>query len=1347
MLRPGSDGSPITPPPTPTPRQTALSYTQAPTPQPAAPRPPYKPADTTPSPPPPPAPRNPEVDPPRIASEFLEAPDFATTQSIRADYAPFDADHRPGQGPITGRVRPQAKVLLGLHGGATHEEIARQLQAEVVQAENHAQTLPPDRAWKGLVKTENDTQEALTVLKNEALYSTLADWSQRTGLSPADLIAAHTGESSPLPTVQQAALQQSLRSILENPAYHLPTERHYRGKVIAGQQELADYTLRRSRSGRMEVYFNLKDGTTHLTHITPVTDADILSETDRVKASLDNSASQLRQAQADLAYYQNRYDKTPSTDRYKNTLLANINATKKNIQTIEVAAQPQSDRMRQLILDGRRLLLSERVTEEAKKPQWRGKIGQYDGLAEVGKGALGGALGIGSTYASLTGDEEMQRHLAQLAEDMELVYGGSTRRQLEGGWWNNVVINTQRGLGEELFTLPLTAATGGSSSIARRTGQEITKKVLRSRLLAEAATSAAQTYGSNVLDTNQRILEAETTGNTEAARRLKEGRVLRGLLSAITGHATSKITPFTRRGSTLGNNAVQGATASTIEGLTDIPIIGQGGIDPAATSEGIASNAILNGLTSLPGRIPRRHTPSSHPETSQNITGQPPTGTPHSHPETSQNINHPSASPPPIWKGIARHGEDASILHRNPDGTFQVRLNGQEKTFKEPQVAAMLWMKKPELYAYLDAATAASLEGPRPTRPPIWQGIAHHGEDASILYRNPNGTFQVRLNGEEKTFKESQVAAVMWQKKPELYAHLHAATQQQLAADQATPISPVPVEEKGASGAAGPSPHQPPQPPSASSVTPPQKPTSRLQFSQPDQDGSQAGQAPSTQPRTPGQAMQALAEDETRFRRGPASQSKDLGEIAKDYDLGDQVDFVDETTSFQDPAAHKVEQMHLKNGASAYLFHGKDGTVWMDREEMRVSGTDPAQGGDLVTQAFMTYAHNNGLRVRPDPLAVSDIARQRDLSHMLSSSLRHRSTGHLMPNGINPKTGQPFENIPGWQEGSSREAFDHNVELLAKAEYEAVKAVMQTHGQTRLEDLQWDPVQDIIIHGPTGRGLSATSFNEIVSRLDPGGSGVGATTLSRALVSQAALQGQISEGNRAGDHRPAQSDRRGANLDQPGTRLYSLLEDKSLFYSQPGSPDATRGANLGTALGSPEKLGQTLAETTRLLNEKQPGLINEKTHLFTTVEELLASDYAKENGFDARDIEGMRTAEGFHDTTTGHSVIIAENTRLRPGESPQSALTRLVLHERVSHAGLQILLGDPGRFSWGELRLKKANRKALGAWHLCYGLRIHGLTTRAVGSRGLTTLLHKKAPDRAPSAASSWVDSDQVRSD
>ena len=136
-------------------------------------------------------------------------------------------------------------------------------------------------------------------------------------------------------------------------------------------------------------------------------------------------------------------------------------------------------------------------------------------------------------------------------------------------------------------------------------------------------------------------------------------------------------------------------------------------------------------------------------------------------------------------------------------------------------------------------------------------------------------------------------------------------------------------------------------------------------------------------------------------------------------------------------------------------------------------------------------------------------------------------------------------------------------------------------------------------------------------------------------------------------------------------RQYSLADGER----QDGSNGPTLGSYFGNDSG---KLGQEVIATTQLWQEKQPGLLNESTHVFDSAEELMNSDYAKQHPFTDEEKAAMRGAEGFFDASTGRTVIIAGNVGLRPGETPQGALTRVMLHERVGHDGLGLLLNAPG---------------------------------------------------------------------
>ena len=160
----------------------------------------------------------------------------------------------------------------------------------------------------------------------------------------------------------------------------------------------------------------------------------------------------------------------------------------------------------------------------------------------------------------------------------------------------------------------------------------------------------------------------------------------------------------------------------------------------------------------------------------QEAPHQPPTD-PSGVPQVNAPPVRPPDAPPPIWQGTARHGDHAEVLSRNPNGTFQVRIRGQEQTRTERDVAYMTGMNKPALYAHLDGVTQSQLaRGQAPSGPPIWQGTARHGDYAEVLSRNPNGTFQVRIRGQEQTRTERDVAYMTGMNKPALDAHLEGVT-------------------------------------------------------------------------------------------------------------------------------------------------------------------------------------------------------------------------------------------------------------------------------------------------------------------------------------------------------------------------------------------------------------------------------------------------------------------------------------------------------------------------------------------------------------------------------------------
>ncbi|TDU62550.1 hypothetical protein EI77_04652 [Prosthecobacter fusiformis] len=232
-----------------------------------------------------------------------------------------------------------------------------------------------------------------------------------------------------------------------------------------------------------------------------------------------------------------------------------------------------------------------------------------------------------------------------------------------------------------------------------------------------------------------------------------------------------------------------------------------------ALPSGKATLAPLTAQANTPQGHAGTAAPSVHDASLNNInhpSSQTTQGAAHANPPPPQNTDtsyqnqaQPALRPdtatvhtPPIWQGRARHGDYAEVLSRNPDGTFQVIIQGQEKTRTERDIAYMTGLKKPELYDMLGKATQQHLARPRPpagtapSPPSIWQGRARHGDYAEVLSRNPDGTFQVIIQGQEKTRTERDIAYMTGLKKPELYDMLGKATKGRLSGSfEAAPAS------------------------------------------------------------------------------------------------------------------------------------------------------------------------------------------------------------------------------------------------------------------------------------------------------------------------------------------------------------------------------------------------------------------------------------------------------------------------------------------------------------------------------------------------------------------------------
>ncbi len=146
-----------------------------------------------------------------------------------------------------------------------------------------------------------------------------------------------------------------------------------------------------------------------------------------------------------------------------------------------------------------------------------------------------------------------------------------------------------------------------------------------------------------------------------------------------------------------------------------------------------------------------------------------------------------------------------------------------------------------------------------------------------------------------------------------------------------------------------------------------------------------------------------LAALEGRFRRGPKTDAKGLNEVLAHYSLKPGEARLDKADLVR-PGVSEAHTIILASGGEAVL-NVEGNKVWVDTQGVQGKaatgeGNNQEQelkGGDLVYQAAMTYALNNGLQFSPDPRSVTKKALRRRVSHMLSSALRHGTTKHLSP--------------------------------------------------------------------------------------------------------------------------------------------------------------------------------------------------------------------------------------------------------------------------------------------------------------------------------------------------------------
>gem|GEM_PF-6020164 len=353
----------------------------------------------------------------------------------------------------------------------------------------------------------------------------------------------------------------------------------------------------------------------------------------------------------------------------------------------------------------------------------------------------------------------------------------------------------------------------------------------------------------------------------------------------------------------------------------------------------------------------------------------------------------------------------------------------------------------------------------------------------------------------------------------------------------------------------------------------------------------------------------------------------------------------------------------------------------------------------------LSYAHNKGLRFRADPRGVKPVARLRRISHMISSVLRHGGVGHLDP--LSP-TDDGYVEMPDWRPGEK----DSNLSALLNREYHEVRAAGIERG-IDIDALTVDPAANIILDARTRQPLTRGAFKAVAAGFDARNSGVGPTTLLRALVVGSQRRAQTSgsraqwdvllsqihaaggdavrngalmagtkrqaggadtAGRSASPARMADAATRGAQAYPQDHELFRPFEaSRKLLYRKPAASTAAAG----------RVTTREVQDALRKLRSTAPALAQNITFVKDR-SELRQQDYHPK---DWEGFTGEGATEAFFDPRTGGVVVIMDNVRVREGETPSRAVVRAMLHERIGHAGLAALRQSDPKFQaqWDKL--------------------------------------------------------------
>ncbi len=471
------------------------------------------------------------------------------------------------------RYGPSDIVKMGQEQNLPPEQIAQGVIRHRDNLETWGREHGGDQYFNGVLKLDNDTQDVLNQLRpavqRQVIEQQMPDPVEQQKL--AAQLEKHDYDPSKLPETYQHVVQQAIKA---GSAVQLPAERYYGGKVTAGGRDLAHFRMRKASDGMMDVGLTIPDP------------SDPMKEN---KALVRVPHATPEDVQAEIERRLN--------DPYRQRMLANSKLESPEIVHLAIAGRealkPLDQAIENLKRGGPEALMNERVREELQKPQYRDTIGSYAGGTEFYKGletagiTSAALLARAGQLVGAPGADKTMRDLGEIKSTQDLRLGGSTRRDLEGGVWNNSVKGAQQSLGQMapflaggIASRAVLGAVPGDAAAAELAAQQA------GRLGAAGAGMSASATGGAELETQRKIDDAVARGDTATAERLRAGRDLHALLTGITEGAVERL------GAAQAKNIFRGGVGHATmeigkEGLEEVLTGGiqRAAVDPVALGE------------------------------------------------------------------------------------------------------------------------------------------------------------------------------------------------------------------------------------------------------------------------------------------------------------------------------------------------------------------------------------------------------------------------------------------------------------------------------------------------------------------------------------------------------------------------------------------------------------------------------------------------------------------------------------------------------------------------------------------------------------------------------------------